>query len=185
MNPRSAATGEEPVSKEGLRFLRLPQRSESPLLDEPPPRPRDPRSAKSRPTVTRSRQANRAPSGDKPSMERGSTVTPELRDTWGRAPGKNQKKFMRAEPPVPGVTRAPIRCADETPPDTDQITRTPVERFASMCTFGQPLLTPPGQLDFPLPAVDTPSQHTTTTPSEAMIRPLPPMRSPIPTWSRR
>ena len=173
VNPRSAAMGEELVSKEGLRFSRLPQRSESPLLDEPPPRPREPRTARSRPTVTRSRQANRAPNGDKPSMERASTVTPEPRDTWGRAPGKYQRKFTRAEHPVQGVTRTPTRCADETPPGTEQITRTPVERFASMCTFGQPLLTPPGQPDFPLPAVDTASQHTTTTPSEATIRPPP------------
>ena len=173
LNPRSAAKGEEPVVKGGLRFSRLPQRSESPLLDESPPSPRDRRTAKSRSTVTRSRQANRAPSGDKPSIERASTVTPESLDTWGRAPGKNQRKFTRAEHSVPGVTRAPTRCADETPPGTDQITRTPLESLASMCTFGQPLFTPPRHPDFLLPAVDTPSQHATTTPSEATTRPPP------------
>ena len=173
VNPKSAAVGEEPVSKEGLRFSRLPQRSASPPLDEPPPRPRDPRIARSSPIVTRSRQANRAQGDDQPSMERESTVTPEPRDTWGRAPGKNQRKCTRAEPPVQGVTRTPTRCADETPPGTDQIIRTPVERFASMCTFGPPLLPHPGQPDFPLPAVDTPSPHTTLAPSEATIRPPP------------
>ena len=164
-NPRPATVGETPVPKEGLPLSRRLSRLE-------PPRPRDTRTLKKRPTRPRPRRETGTPSGDELSSERASNLIFKPQDTWEDAPGENQKEISRGEPTVPVVFTGYTLCSTETPLGTEEITEVHVAKLASMCTFGQALLISPAHPHPPSPAVDTSSQHATTTPSEATIFPL-------------
>lgn len=74
-----------------------------------------------------------------------------------------------AEPAALAVIKNSTRCPNYTQSGTDETAWGHVAKFASMCTFGQPLLISLERPHPPSPAVDTSSQHAPTTPSEATI----------------
>ena len=107
------------------------------------------------------------------SSDRRHTFTAKPLDTWGRALDKNQRKISLTRRAVPVVITDPTRYANGTPTGTEEIIGGHVAKLASMCTLDPSLLRPPVRPSPPSPAVDISSQHASTTPSEAKMRPPP------------
>ena len=105
------------------------------------------------------------------SSDRRRTFTAKPRETWGRALDKNQRKISLPRRAVPAVITDPTRYANGTLTGTEEILGGHVAKLASMCTLDPSLLRPPVRPSPPSLAVDTSSQHASTTPSEAKKRP--------------